>query len=188
MYLVRGGQHQSRHIWLRRDKVHCGAAKGKVHVRTGPPGPPGPLTSGRWRAAGVELASLARVPGCRRAELLLAGLPHLQALEAEGCKGWRGGYSAAWGGLSRGTYCENWSSDYPQLMMARPCGCRQPGLKVDWCVGGKTRGSVLDSRAPAGPVLCQGAVSGPELPAQGQQSAFGLPQLLLRSSAGVGRR
>lgn len=86
MYLVRGGQHQSRHIWLRRDKVHYGAAKGKVHVRTGPLSP---LTSGRRRVAGERLqalcmlASLARVPQCGRAELLLAGLPHLQALEAE---------------------------------------------------------------------------------------------------------
>lgn len=59
LYLVRGGRHQSRHIWLRRDKVHCGAAKGKVHVRTGPPGP---LTSGRWRVAGDRLQA-ARQPG-----------------------------------------------------------------------------------------------------------------------------
>lgn len=59
MYLVRGGQHQSRHIWLRRrrrDKAHRGAVKGKVHVRTGHGAPL--LTSGWWRAADGRLQAL----------------------------------------------------------------------------------------------------------------------------------
>lgn len=88
MYLVRGSQHQSRHIWLRRDKVHCRAVKGKVHVRTGHGAL---LTSGQWRVASGGLQACNQtslVPQLLKRELSLTGLPHLQALEAESHRGW----------------------------------------------------------------------------------------------------
>ena len=85
--LVRGRQHQSRHIWLPRGGVRGRAAKGKGHVRTGrlgaalrgvwkwggggrpaadgqtvhcPPGPRRPWASGR---VAPSLAGSSRPPG-----------------------------------------------------------------------------------------------------------------------------
>lgn len=48
--LVRGRQHQSRHIWPPRGGVRSRAAKGKGHVRTGPPGALRAEASGRGKA------------------------------------------------------------------------------------------------------------------------------------------
>lgn len=66
------------------------------------------------------------VPPCFR-ELLLTGLPHLKALEAEACIGQRGQCSAVGGGLRQeiasGPIVRTGllPSDY-QLMVARLCG------------------------------------------------------------------
>lgn len=131
------------------------------------------------------LDSLAQVPACGRAELLLAGLPHLQGFGGRGLQRTEGRVPCCLGrlepalGPTVGT-----GAATTQLMVVKPCGCRQLELNVDGRVGRKTCGSLLDSRTPAGLVLYHVSAPGPEelrvcsLPVL----AFGLQQLLRRSS------
>ena len=58
--LVRGRRHQSRHIWPPLSEARGGAAEGKGHVRTGPPG----ALRGIWKwEVGGRLAADGALPG-----------------------------------------------------------------------------------------------------------------------------
>lgn len=91
MYLVRGGQHQSRRIWPRQT-AHCRPVTGKVHVRTGPQG-----SADIWA---VEVAG-GRVGLAKLAQSLRASESPCWRLAFPTCIGQRGRCSAFGGGLRR---------------------------------------------------------------------------------------